>query len=697
MKPILWSLAGLCGLAIGAVACSRGYESTFAGRPVGDVVLVTIDTLRWDAPGYTGKSRAATPVIDRIAKEGVVYTHAHAQSVVTLPSHTNILTGLYPYQHGVRDNAGFRLDAKFPTLATILRGRGFATAAVIGAFPLDSRFGLARGFDLYDQSYPEGAHEYDFVMSERPAIEVVAAGRQWLAASSPGRPRFLWLHLYDCHAPYAPPAPFDRQYSDAPYYGEVAAVDAALGPLLEDLERKATPTLLVLTGDHGEALGDHGERSHGLFAYEATLKVPLLLWCPSRLRHRTDARLARHIDIAPTILQATGAPVPAGWPGTSLLSKEPPRSSYFEAVTTALSRGWAPLRGVVSGSFKAIDLPLPELYDLASDPGEQSNLASTNRRKLAELRTLLPREYTLATSSPIVHEEWMKLQNLGYLGGRAAPKDHYEADDDPKNLVGLDSKIHEVVTLYQTGRFEEAERVAEGLVRARPTMSTGYEFLSFLQARAGNDAGAIATLEAARAHRLLDEALTTRLALLYKEVGRARAGLDLLAPLLPASVNPDVWNAVGILRAGAGQFDDSMAAFRRALAVDPKNAIAWQNIGLTEIGRNRPAAALDALEKALAQNPRLPRAWNGKGVALDGIGREKEAISAWKTAVSLDPELLDAWFNLGVVSIGSGDSDGARRAFTEFLRRATPARRADIVRAESFLNELNRRLGVGVH
>src|SRR6266571_3613476 len=197
-----------------------------------DIILVTIDTVRADSVGFAGNTKVKTPFLDRLASEGIVFANAHAHNVVTLPSHVNILTGLYPYQHGVRDNTGFRVDPGTPTLATWLKGRGYATGAFVGAFPLDSRFGLTRGFDTYDDRYPKGKTALDFEMPERPAAEVVAAAQKWYAENA-GRPRFLWVHLYDCHAPYRPPRPFDERYRDDPYLGEVAAVDAALKPLLD--------------------------------------------------------------------------------------------------------------------------------------------------------------------------------------------------------------------------------------------------------------------------------------------------------------------------------------------------------------------------------------------------------------------------------------------------------------------------------
>ena len=309
-----------------AAACSRGKSAaptveTVRFPPHPDILLITIDTLRADALGFSGNTRVSTPTLDRLAAQGLVFTQAHAHNVVTLPSHVNILTGLYPYQHGVRDNTGFRVSPDTPTLATWLHERGYTTGAFVGAFPLDSRFGLARGFDTYDDRYPKGKTPLDFEMPERPASEVVSAALKWYAQNT-GHPRFLWVHLYDCHAPYRPPEPFASQYRGEPYLGEVAGVDAALAPLLDPiLSGHAPPTLIVMTADHGEALGDHGEQTHGLFAYEATLHIPLIVWLPNTVTPGRSGLPARHIDVAPTILAAAGIPQPPALGGVSLVGK----------------------------------------------------------------------------------------------------------------------------------------------------------------------------------------------------------------------------------------------------------------------------------------------------------------------------------------------------------------------------------------
>ena len=370
-----------------SVACgARDTRVEIAQRSDRNVLLVTVDTLRADALGTDG-GPARTPHLDRLADAGIRFSFAHAHAVVTLPAHASILTGRYPYEHGYRDNAGFRLTPGTDTLASRLKAAGFATGAFIAAFPLDARFGLTPGFDVYDGRFDETAGG-ELLLPQRPGPAVVDRARAWIEAR---RDRwFAWVHVYEPHAPYTPPAPFDREYAGQPYYGEVAAADAALGPLLDAVRHSPRPTLVVVTGDHGEALGEHGEATHGLFAYEPTLRVPLIIAeidadrRAEALRHNSAGRnvaqpfraagprgevssaAAFHVDILPTILDAVNLPLPAGLPGRSLRTAAArddatPRSSYFEAMSPALEYGWAPLTGVVVGREKYIELPLPEL------------------------------------------------------------------------------------------------------------------------------------------------------------------------------------------------------------------------------------------------------------------------------------------------------------------------------------------------
>ncbi len=681
------------GVALAAAllpsACRRTPErAPAASSPRPDILLITVDTLRADAVGYSGSARAATPNIDRLAGEGRAFLEAHAHNVMTLPSHANILMGRYPYEHGIRDNDGFRLDPKTPTLATLLRSAGYSTAAMIGAFPLDGRFGLDRGFDVYDERYPQGANEYDFRVAERPASEVVALGRRWWSDNAgAGRPRFLWVHLYDCHSPHVPPASLAARYASDPYSGEVAGVDEALGPLFEDVRASSSPVLLILTSDHGEALGDHGEITHGLFAYEATLHIPLILWGPGTVMPGRDSSLRRHVDILPTVLEAARVPAPAGLPGSSLLRPaDPAATCYFESLSASFSRGWAPLRGLIRGNEKFIDLPIPELYDLREDPREKANRFEDRPGAARSLARALPAARPAAPAAESA-ETVRRLAGLGYLSGRAPAQRAYGPGDDPKTLIDLDRQMQEIVGLYQQGKLSEALDLARSVMKRRPTMPVLYEFLSYLEDQNGQGGRAIAVLEEARRRGYLDERLASRLGLLYGQFGQPGRALSVLEPLR-GSANPDVWNAIGIARAGAGERQKAIEAFEQALRLDPKNAVAWQNIGLTRVHADQPREALAAFDKAFALNERLPRAWNGRGAAFEELGRHAEALESWRRALELDPRLFEALLNIGVVAMEQGNPDLGREALTRFVATAPPALfAADIQRARRLLRK----------
>jgi arylsulfatase A-like enzyme/Tfp pilus assembly protein PilF len=659
-----------------------------------DVVLVTIDTLRSDAVGFDGNRRVETPALDRLASQGIVYDEAHAQNVVTLPSHTNILTGLYPYQHGVRDNSGFKLDASVPTIASLLHDRGYATGAFIGAFPLDSRFGLTKGFDIYDDRYRRGRSTLDFEMAERPGTEVVAAAREWWNKQS-GRPRFLWVHLYDCHAPYRPPAPFAERYADDPYLGEVAGVDAALAPLLEPFTSgAASPALVVVTSDHGEARGDHGEETHGLFAYEATLHIPLVVWCRGVLPPGRSAEYVRHVDIAPTILAAIGGAKPAAWPGTSLFpagGAAPPRPSYFESYSTAFNRGWAPLRGMLVDGEKYIDLPVPELYDLRQDAAEANNLAAKKPDELRKLARLVPAGSDFQSADRAAapgSEEVQKLRSLGYLAGSAVRKERYTETDDPKNLIEVDRRMHDCVDLYQRGKLPEAIAVARDVVRDQPNMPMGYENLAFVLRRAGANDEALAVYRKAVDAGIAGEELVRQYALTLSETGRAPEALQQLARL-SASTDPETLNALGIAQSDAGQGPAAVKTFRHVLALDPENIEAWENMGIVQLRAEETAAARESFEKALSLDAQAARAWNGLGVARLRLGQERAAIDAWKKAVEFDPRLYDALFNLGLVAGRNGLKDVSREALEKFVASAPPGQYGpDIAKARGMLREL---------
>ncbi|MEA2489939.1 MAG: choline-sulfatase [Acidobacteriota bacterium] len=673
---------GIWGAIALAIAIAAGAAYWFTARrggaseePATDIILVTIDTLRADAPGFAGNTRVKTPFLDKLAARGTVFTHAHAHNVVTLPSHTNILTGLYPWQHGVRDNAGFVLDPKHPTLAATLHEAGFATGAFVSAFPLDSRFGLDRGFDVYDDGYRTGAGALDFAVQERAGNETLALATQWWRASS-GRKRFLWVHLYEPHAPYLPSPQFRDQYRDNPYLGEVATADAmlaeALGPLLEE----SPNALVIVTGDHGESLGEHGEKTHGLFAYEATLAVPLLVVDPAHKPGRNDGYV-RHIDIAPTILTRAGLTASAEMKGAPLFAEGARGYTYFEALSASLNRGWAPLVGALDGGKKLIELPIPELYDLPSDPHEAKNRYTDERRSVVALRNRLKADAPAPANArqKVGDEEQANLLSLGYISGTSAKTTYTEADD-PKNLVGIDDQLHEAIAAYQTGNLAGALKVSKQIVAARPEMQIAQEMLAFFLAQNERPGEAIQVLERRVETGRANDAVRIRLGLLLSETGRARDAIGLLQPFVKDG-DPDVLNAYGIALADNGDLTGAVREFRQILATDPKNARAHQNLGIVALRAGQLAAARTSLEQAVALDPNLPLALNALGVVEAKSDHPAAAVARWSKALALDPSQFDALFNLGVVASEQGMRDVARKSLRDYVARAPAARYAN--------------------
>ncbi len=667
-----------------------------------DVILITIDTLRADAVGFAGNRAAETPNLDRLAAEGWVFERAYAHNVMTLPSHVNLLTGQLPYQHGVRDNAGFVLPETVPTAAEAFLGAGFRTAAVVAAFPLDARYGLDQGFELYDDSYPEGSPD-GFAVAERGGGEVVAAASSWWRQNE-GERRFLWAHFYEPHVPYEPPEPFASRFVGRPYQGEVAVADDHVGRLLAEVAPpgEADGVLVVVTSDHGEALGEHGESTHGLFAYDATLRVPLVLWAdeltPASLDHPV-----RHIDVLPTMLEAAGIesaalPDMAGsslWRAPGAPGAAPAAgtnsATYFEALRANLQRGWAPLRGVIAHApdaageqggrlVKYVSLPERELYDLAADPAEERNLYESAAELALLLAELLPEESQWPpVAGTVSDEERRALQSLGYLsssGGRAALPAIYGPEDDPKRLVDLDRMIQAYSEAYQAGRLQEAESLARRTIERRPGMGLGYSNLAQALLEQGKVEEALSVMVDAERRRLASASLRRQLALTLAEVGRAADAVRLMERYA-GSGDPDALNVFGLVLAEAGMTGRAREILLQSIEVDERNPVARQNLALAALHDRDWGRCEHEAREALALNPELPLAWNYLGVSLSSQGRVDEALEAWQRSVELGPGDLDVLYNLATVAALSGRREIARPALERFVREASaPGRSA---------------------
>ncbi len=659
-----------------------------------NVLVISIDTLRGDALGSYG-GRAATPRLDALAASGARFTFAHAHAVVTLPSHASLFTGLYPYQHGVRDNTGYRVRAGEVTLATRLKALGFATGAFVGAFPLDQRFGLNQGFDVYDDRLPESGPTVDFELPERRADQVVGAATAWIGQQQ--TPWFSWVHVFDPHAPYRPPAPYDTQYAADPYAGEVAWTDAALAPLLDQLRTLSRPTLVIVTADHGESLGEHGELTHGIFAYDATLRVPLIIAevtpdGAAASGGRTIDTPVRHVDVVPTVLDAVGAPADTTLAGTSLLDvittgRGETRPSYFEAMTANLSRGWAPLRGVLVDRDKYIDLPIPERYDLTTDPAEQRNLASADTDRTQVLFNTLRTFDTAPPGQPGEESTAVleRLRALGYIGGSPAPaRERYTEADDPKQLIDLDKMLHDAGDLYSRGRHEESVAAFRAVITRRPDTADAYRYLAFVYWQTGRPADAINILESALARGLTQRDIRVKLGIYLAESGAAARAIPLLEEM--SADDSEVLNALGIAYGQSGRVADAMRTFERALQVDSTSALSHQNIATLQLRTGDFAASEASFRRALSVDPTLAGAYTGLGVALTRLNRLPEALDAWRKAVSLDPNDFNALFNLTMELFESGQAGEARRYGERFVATAPPAFfAADIARVRARL------------
>ena len=629
-----------------------------------DILLITIDTWRHDASSFSGNAQASTPTIDQLAAQGVIFDAAYAHATVTLPSHTSILTGLLPYHHGLRDNAGYRLAEQVKTLPGRLRARGYTTGAFISAFPLDSRYGLAKDFDLYDDLIDRYADPLAKV-TERPGAETIANAMAWMAEAT-DKPKFTWIHIYEPHYPYEPPEPFKSRFQEHPYLGEVAYCDHLLEPLLKPYLNGEKQATILLTSDHGEGLGDHGEATHGLFAYEATLKVPLVLWSPGKLSPGKITAPVGHVDIAPTLLELESMPSQLDFDGRSLLSHPPTPAIYFESLSTYINRGWAPLRGCIQDRYKAIDLPIPELYNLAADPTESQNLAGKNSDHLKSCLACLPNELpNTSNRQALSDEEREKLASLGYTASSGGEDQGDFSKRDPKNLIEVDHLIYQAFGLAGKGQFQLASDQLVELIQKHPEVELAYQYASDYAYQLGQVARAIGILDQARQRGIAGELSLRKLALYLIQIGRYDAAQDVLTPLND-SQDPETYATFGKLYTRQGQFELAAQSFQKALSLDQTNPSVWAELGTMHLYAKALEPARQAFEKALTQNDREAEAWNGLGVVRIQSGQPGEAIQAWEKAVAINPKLAFAHRNLALANERIGDLEKARYHWRAF-------------------------------
>jgi arylsulfatase A-like enzyme/Flp pilus assembly protein TadD len=660
--------AGLAGIALWwrMTSDKPGERST---GPL-NVVLITIDTLRADRIGV-----GLTPAIDTLASRGVVVRHTRTTVPLTLPAHATIMTGLLPPRHGVRENGSSALPAGKTTIASVLKARGYATAAFVGAYVLDRRFGLNAGFDVYDDRIPQRADADVRLDAERPATQVVDAALRW---SPPTQPFFLWVHLYDPHAPYTPPAAYlERAHGNA-YDGEVAYADAEVARLLSTLDARGllNDTLIVVAGDHGEALGDHGEQTHGMLLYEKALRVPLIMSGP-HLSHRSVDRPATLADIAPTILARAGIAPASSMSGVDLLSNAPSEREVYSETLYPRAAGWSAVHALSSERWKLVQTSAPELYDLSADPDEHDNVASAHAAIVSAMqKTLAPLQEDAnpkPAAAAATDEVAERLRALGYVSGSTVPASTAAGAPNPVNVIAAWNDFEDALALVNGGQPARAVTILARLSREHPESRVFQQMYGRASAHAGDLPAALTAYRDAVKRWPRDADLYHGLATVARDAGRRDEAINAeKAALTIDPADAAAHNGLGLLAVDAGKFSDASALFERATALDPTNASYWVNLGNAQRELANITAADGAYRRALDLNPQSADAANGLAVLLVQTGKPAEAVPLLERAVASAPDFYEARLNLGIAYQQAGRPTEAAAAYRDVLK--APAR-----------------------
>lgn len=675
MSPSSKALAAALALALAVPAC-RGGARRSAAYPGAPVVLVCVDTLRADRlPFYGG--RVETPALSALRADATLFTRAYSHVPLTLPSHVSIFTGLLPAGHGVHDNLGYRIDPKVPTLAELLRGAGYATGGAVSAVVLEGATGVSRGFDFWDDAIVPTKAYQALNRVQRPGDETREALEGWIARQGE-KPFLAFLHLYEPHSPWEPPEPFRSRYAD-PYDGEVAASDAIVGRFVAFLKARGIydRALVVFLSDHGEGLGDHGEAEHGVFLYREVLAVPLLVKPPkgSAPPPASFDGPVQLTDVFTTVARAAvvrGFTPPEGTVSLLEAASGPPdpgRRVFAETLFPRIHFGWSELRSLVDARWHYVDAPRPEIYDLDADPGEKSNLAEAKAGPFREMRIAMERHREAFRPPAAADEETRKqLASLGYLSTGATAGDG--PLPDPKDHIATVGKMKDAVARLGEGRFEEAVRLADGLLAPNPRMLDVWELRSLALARLGRMDESVASLGKAvalapegsthylrsMANRLLEAGRNeeaVKHAGLAKKLGDAEAD-ELLARALLAK----------------GDLAGASAAAEAARAVPATRARALLVLARIAVARNDLAAALartgEAEQAAPGHGPPLAGLHLVRGDALARSGRHAEAEAEFRREIAAWPSTSGAWESLLLLLAAEGRGGDVTKTIREW-------------------------------
>jgi arylsulfatase A-like enzyme/predicted Zn-dependent protease len=682
-------------LAAVSAACSSGAPQ--------NVVIVTLDTFRADRIGAYGNRAGLTPALDAFASDAVVFESASAPTPITLPSHTSLFTGRYPTAHGVRNNGTFVVPEGETTLAEILKGKGFRTGAVVASYPLHSRYGLAQGFDLYDEEFPEGSPNADggvaVFFQERDARAVTDRALEVWSKLGPSR-RFLWVHYFDAHAPYRAPEPFASRHPGAPYDAEIAWLDSQLARLLAKIREDDPDAVVAIVADHGESLGEHGEKTHGVFVYESTIHVPFLLRAPGLAPRRVGEPVSL-VDVVPTVLGRLGIPVPTGVEGadlgaTVLAGKPATRPVYAESWLPKLQFRFSELTALRRGPLKHIDAPTPELYDLAQDPHETRNLADGHpdgaamAEALAAFRASEDPQASERAAGGLSAEDEAKLRSLGYTSAGSLRSSPGEGRGrDPKTMTDYLQRYDRAVGLSSSDRQDEAIPLLRALVPEAPENYMVRYQLGTALLTAGRVEEAIVEFgEVVRAAPefpngyLLAATAEGRLG----RVDDAARHYEAAIALAPDLVEPRV--ALGRLYESVGRFEPAAAAYLAAAKVAPNEPEPARRLLELRQGRGEGPRGIEELAALAGSLPRAAGIWSVVGQARRRAGDLEGARAASERATAADPFLAEAMLLRGELSLEARRPAEALETFEAVL-----ARRAD--RADALLGRAKALFALG--
>jgi arylsulfatase A-like enzyme/uncharacterized protein HemY len=640
-----------------------------------NVIIITLDTARADGLACYGRKDVQTPTIDGFAARGVRFERCYAETPMTLPSHTTLMTGTLPLFHGVRDNGGFLVPQKLVTMAELFKEKGYETGAFIAAYVLDSKWGLNQGFDTYFDKFDLNKFQrISLETVQRPANEVMDEALPWLEKKK-DKKFFAWIHLYDPHSPYEPPSPYDKLYAAHPYLGEIAFADAQLHRLWQFLETNSLleNSFIVFAGDHGESLGEHEERTHGFFVYQSAIHVPLIIVTPfPKLQGIVSPEVRGLVDVLPTVCEMAGLPIPGEVQGKSLVPAfygrrrtEPPLV-YSETYYPRFHYGWSDLKSVQNARYKLILAPVPELYDIAADPGEENNLVYLQKKVYedlnAEAESFIQKSSRNAyemDASRVDQETREKLSALGYVGSFTDPaKLKGKTLANPKEKIAVFNELSRAREIGMNGTPDEAIKIIQGIITTDPDITDAYFSIGSIYVQEQKYREAIDYFKQVLDRKPDESFAALNITRSYERMGKLdeaeRFALDYLQK---GFEEPQLYFMLGNMNFLQKKYDKAIPYFEKCVSLDTESAGSCDVLAAIYIVRGDLARAGEYLRKALELNPRLSNVHYRIAWIAEKQGRTVEAEAEYLKELEITPRHFKALYNLARVYQMTGNSE----------------------------------------